>query len=464
MATPSLMPRGREEVAGGRGLTLEAVQRLSDSNNEPDWLREARLTGWRAFEELPLPRWTKGIAQWWTTDVSELDLTRFEAFVPANASEEEARGLVALGDETESEGSLMVQINSEVALLQVPDAVRAQGVIFTSLQNAVREHPELVEKYLHKLVAPNQDKFAALHSALWSGGAFLYVPEGVEVELPVHVVYRLDTPGAAALGHTLIVAERGSSVRYIEEFHSGEETGEQGLHSGVVEVEVGEEAKVEFTSMQEWGRNVFSFATRYARVEKGGLMHWVIGEVGAKLVKAHAETQLLGVGAKTLTRGICFTDADQHMDNTSNTHHAAEDTYGDILFKGALRDTSRLGFEGIIKVDHGAQRTDSYLTMNTLFLSEGARANSIPGLEILADDVKCSHGATVGTVQEEQVFYLMSRGISRIEAEKLIVGGFFEPVIEEMPLESVRQRLRDIVQEKVGLPRIGQEAQRPAVA
>ncbi len=190
-------------------------------------------------------------------------------------------------------------------------------------------------------------------------------------------------------------------------------------------------------------------------------MHWVIGEMGANLIKAHAETQLQGEGARTLTRGICFADSNQHYDNTSNTHHVGRDTYGDILFKGAVRDTSRLGFEGLIKVDHGAQKTDSYLTMNTLFLSEGAKANSVPGLEILADDVRCSHGATVGTVQAEQMFYLESRGIPEIEAEKLIVGGFFEPVIAEMPLESVRQRLRDIIQEKVGLPRLGQEAQRP---
>jgi Fe-S cluster assembly protein SufD len=462
MVTPSLMPN--DTAVMGLGLSHEAVLALSERNDEPSWLRESRLESWRAFEEMPVPRWTKGIAQWWTTDVSEIDLARLQAFVPANRSSDEARDLVTPADESERQGSLIVQINSEIAHLHLPDSVRDQGVILISLQEAVREYPQLVEKYLHKLVAPNRDKFAALHSALWSGGVFLYVPEGVTVELPVHVVYRLDTPGAVSLGHTLIVAESGANVRYIEEFHSDPQIEAQGLHSGVVEVSVGEDAKVEFTSMQEWGRNVYSFATRYAKVDKGGLMHWVIGEVGAKLVKAHAETQLLGTGARTLTRGICFTDADQHMDNTSNTHHAAEDTFGDILFKGALRDTSRLGFEGIIKVDHGAQRTDSYLTMNTLFLSEGARANSIPGLEILADDVKCSHGATVGTVQEEQVFYLMSRGIDRIEAEKLIVGGFFEPVIVEMPLESVRQRLRDIVQEKVGLPRVGQEAQRPGGA
>jgi len=460
MTTPSTMEHGA--VMPATGLTREAVLALSDRFNEPDWLRESRLLGWDAFETLPTPRWTKGIAQWWTTDVSELDLNKLSAYVPADRSADAARQAALATGDTKEESSLLVQINSETAYVEMPGDVLAQGVIFCSLEEAVRNHPDLVQKYLHKLVAPNKDKFSALHSALWSGGVFLYVPEGVKVDAPVHVVYRLDTPGAAALGHTLIVTERGADVRYIEEFHSDYTEG-QALHAGVVEVAVGEEAKVEFTSMQEWGRNVYSFATRYAQVDKGGLMHWVIGEVGARLIKAHAETQLLGAGARTLTRGICFTDADQHFDNTSNSHHAAVDTFGDILFKGALRDNSRLGFEGIIKVDHGAQRTDSYLTMNTLFLSEGARANSIPGLEILADDVKCSHAATVGTVQEDQMFYLMSRGINEIEAEKLIVGGFFEPVIMEMPLESVRQRLRDIIRHKVELPRIGKESQKPGM-
>jgi Fe-S cluster assembly protein SufD len=444
-------------------LNHEAVVALSKRRGEPDWLRESRIAGWEAFEELPLPRWTKGIAQWWSTDVSEINLNELRPYIPSTRSSQEARELVALADETESEGGLLIQINSEVAHLHVSDSLKAQGVIFSSLEEAVHSHPQLVEKYLHKLVAPNRDKFAALHTAFWSGGVFVYVPEGVNVELPIHVVYRLEGEGAMALAHTLIVTEKGANLRYIEEFLS-DEAPYQAIHSGVVEVVVGEEAKVEFTSLQEWGRNVYSFATRYAQVQEGGLMHWVIGEVGGKLLKAHAETQLLGSRSDTLTRGICFTDSDQHFDITSNTHHAVPDTHGDILFKGALRDVSRLGFEGVIKVDHGAQRTDSYLTMNTLFLSEGARANSVPSLEILADDVRCSHGATVGTIQENELFYLMSRGIDQITSEKLIVGGFFEPVIEEMPLESVRQRLRDLIEWKVGLPRKSKEEQRPGEA
>lgn len=460
MTTPSTVASRALPANLNSGLNREAVMALSERKGEPDWLRESRLEGWAAFEDLPLPRWTKGIAQWWSTDVSELNLSEIKAFVQANKSADEAKRLVALAEEAENAGGLLVQINSEVAYLKVPDSLKAQGVIFCSLEDAVRDHPEIVQRYLHKLVTPNRDKFAALHTAFWSGGAFVYVPEGVNVELPVHVVYRLDEPGAAALAHTLVVAERGANVRYIEEFLSdGGET--YALHSGVVEVVVGEEAKVEFTSLQEWGSNVYSFATRYATVASKGLMHWVISEVGSKLLKAHAETQLIGPGADTLTRGICFTDTNQHFDITSNTHHAVPDTHGDILFKGAVRDVSRLGFEGVIKVDHLAQRTDSYLTMNTLFLSEGARSNSVPSLEILADDVKCSHGATVGMVDDNQVFYLMSRGLDRITAEKLIVGGFFEPVIAEMPLESVRQRLRDLIEVKVGMPRQGKDAARP---
>lgn len=463
MTTPSTLElQDKDNTAGfdpaARGLTREAVMALAKRNNDPDWLQQARIEGWEAFEDLPLPRWTKGIAQWWSTDVSELNLAELRAYVPSNKSAADAQ---TLGGESNTEGGLMVQINSEVAYFQVAEATKQQGVIFSSLEEAVHTHPEIVQKYLHKLVTPTQDKFAALHTAFWTGGSFVYVPEGVTVELPIHVVYRLEEEGAMAVGHTLIVAEKGSNVRYIEEFHSDPAITTNSLHAGVVEVVVGEEAKVEFTSMQEWGRNVYSFATRYARVGKKGFMHWVIGEVGSKLLKAHAETQLVGEGSDTLTRGIAFADSDQHFDITSNTHHAVPDCHGDILFKGALRDVSRLGFEGVIKVDHGAQRTDSYLSMHTLFLSEGARANSVPSLEILADDVKCSHGATVGMVQEEQVFYLMSRGVDRITAEKLIVGGFFEPVIMEMPLESVRQHLREVVEDKVGMPRRSTEEQRP---
>jgi Fe-S cluster assembly protein SufD len=465
MTMSSAIETGSVDAVTTPGLDREAVVALSESKGEPPWLRESRLEGWAAFEDLPLPRWTKGIAQWWTTDVSELNLSEIKPFVRASKSPEEARAMVALaGSKDESAGGLLVQVNSEVVYVQVPDSLKAQGVVLSSLEDAVRTHPEIVERYLHKLVAPNRDKFAALHSAFWSGGVFVYVPEGVNVETPLHVVYRLDEPGAMALGHTLVVTERGTNLRYIEEFRSESNQEGNALHAGVVEVVVGEEAKVEFTSLQEWGRDVYSFATRYARVGKGGLMHWVIGEVGAKLLKAHAETQLVGPGADTLTRGICFTDTDQHFDITSNTHHAVPDTHGDILFKGTLRDVSRLGFEGVIKVDHLAQRTDSYLTMNTLFLSEGARANSIPSLEILADDVKCSHGATVGMVQENEVFYLMSRGLDRITAEKLIVGGFFEPVIAEMPLESVRQHLREVIEQKVSMPRKSKAEQRPGKA
>ena len=390
--------------------------------NEPQWLRQSRLEGWQAFETLPTPRWTKGIAQWWTTDVSVLDLDKMRAYVPSNLSASQAEAEVNLGGDDEATGSLLVQVNSETAFLRVPDDVKAQGVIFCSLEEAVREHSSLVEKYLHKLVAPNTDKFAALHTALWSGGVFLYVPEGVTVDLPVHVVYRLTTPGAVALGHTLVVAEKGANVRYVEEFHSTYDEG-QALHSGVVEVSVGENAKVEFTSMQEWNRNVFSFATRYAQVGKRGLMHWVIGEMGAKSDQGARRNSASGrrrthVDPGHLLRGQ-RPALRQHLEHPPRgPRHLRRHPV-----QGRVRDTSRLGFEGLIKVDHGAQKTDSYLTMNTLFLSEGAKANSVPGLEILADDVRCSHGATVGTVRPSRCS-TSKAGASRNRGRKADSGRF----------------------------------------
>src|SRR5262245_18024393 len=209
MTTASTVEPRATQTTIPPGLNREEVVALSERKGEPEWLRQSRLEGWAAFEDLPLPRWTKGIAQWWSTDVSELDLGEIKPYVPANESVKE---IVRLADEAEGEGGLLVQVNSEVAYLQVPDSLKAQGVIFCSLEDAVRDYPEIVQKYLHKLVTPNKDKFAALHTAFWSGGVFVYVPEGVKVELPLHVVYRLDEPGAAALGHTLIVTERGSDL------------------------------------------------------------------------------------------------------------------------------------------------------------------------------------------------------------------------------------------------------------
>ena len=268
MTTPSLVADSPQaEIAPQGGFTREAVLALSERNDEPQWLRESRLEGWQAFEELPVPRWTKGIAQWWTTDVSALNLSKMLPVVEKSYTTDQARSIGRPRGRHRGSGRAAGADRLGPGIFAGARQPEGAGVIFSSLQDAVRQHPEIVEKYLHKLVAPNKDKFSALHTAFWSGGVFLYVPEGVTVELPIHVVYRLETPGAAALGHTLVIAERGSNVRYIEEFHSSYTEG-QGLHSGVIEVSVGEDAKVEFTSMQEWGRNVYSFATRYARVDK----------------------------------------------------------------------------------------------------------------------------------------------------------------------------------------------------
>jgi Fe-S cluster assembly protein SufD len=223
----------------------------------------------------------------------------------------------------------------------------------------------------------------------------------------------------------------------------------------VVEIALGEGSKVEYFTIENWGPRVFTFNQRRADVQKDANMHWVFGVLGGRVSRAHVDTELAAKGANTQTRGIYLTGSHQAFDLSSLTHHIAEGCTGDILFKGALRDDSRAGFAGMIRVEHGAQQTNSYLSDHILFLSDRAKADSVPGLEILANDVKCSHGATIGMIDEEQVFYLRSRGLPRIEAEKLVVGGFFEEVLQEMPLESMREFVREFIAHKVSLPADG---------
>ena len=282
------------------------------------------------------------------------------------------------------------------------------------------------------------------------------------LDLPLHALPWVDGTGAAVFGHTLIVTERFAQVRVVEEYRSGDGDGlsyvdiakgqPATLFGGVVEIALGEGSKVEYFTIENWGPRVFAFNQRAAAVLKDANMHWVFGVLGGRVVRSHCDTELVGKGANTQTRGIYLTGSHQAFDLTSLTHHVAEGCTGDILFKGALRDESRAGFAGMIRVEHGAQQTNSYLSDHILFLSEQAKADSVPGLEILANDVKCSHGATIGMIDEEQVFYLRSRGLPRIEAEKLIVGGFFEPVLQKMPLESMREFVRQFIQQKVELP------------
>jgi Fe-S cluster assembly protein SufD len=446
-------------------ISRDAVEAMSATYAEPEWLRAQRLAAWERYEALPMPKLSRGIGNWWNVDISDVKLDTLAPYAPAPAGE--ATALPALSTSEEHSG-LLIQRNSQAVYAHLSQAASDQGVIFTDLATAIRDYPDLVQPHLFAQVAPDTDKLTALNAALWNTGLFLYVPKNVALAVPLHALTWVDGAGAAIFGHTLIVAERFAEVRLVEEYRSGTGDGlspvaetkgqPTTLFHGVVEIAAAEGAKVEYFTIENWGPEVFSFNQRKADVRQNAKMHWVFGVLGGRVVRSHVDTELAAPGAETQTRGIYLSGTHQAFDLTSLTHHIAENCLGDILFKGALRDDSRAGFAGMIRVEHGAQQTNSYLSDHILFLSDRAKADSVPGLEILANDVKCSHGATIGMIDEDQVFYLMSRGLPRIEAEKLIVGGFFEEVLLEMPLESMREFVREFILAKVALPSDGAAA------
>ncbi len=447
-------------------ISREVVTALSDTYSEPEWLRNQRQAAWDRYEALPAPTLNRGIGNWWNVDISDVKLDTLAPYAPAPAGEVLTLPTLSTSEE---HGGLLIQRNSQGVYTHLSQQAADQGVIFTDLATAIRDYPELVQPHLFTHVAADTDKLTALNAALWNTGLFLYVPKNVVLDLPLHALTWVDGTGAAIFGHTLIVAERFAEVRLVEEYRSGTGDGlspvseargqPTTLFHGVVEIAAGEGAKVEYFTIENWGPEVFSFNQRKADVQHNAKMHWVFGVLGGRVVRAHVDTELAGKGAETQTRGIYLSGTHQAFDLTSLTHHIAESCLGDILFKGALRDESRAGFAGMIRVEHGAQQTNSYLSDHILFLSDQAKADSVPGLEILANDVKCSHGATIGMIDEDQVFYLMSRGLPRIEAEKLIVGGFFEEVLQEMPLESMREFVREFILAKVALPKDGPVAE-----
>lgn len=433
-------------------LAPAAIVRLSELWREPVWLRERRLAAGRVYATLPLPRWERGIRGWWTTDISGLHLERIAPY--ALADSRDVRGDRQLerrsrrGEQGERSG-LLVQRDATVVHQELDEMLAAKGVIFTDLSRAAREYPDLLRAHLGGLVQPEEDKFVALHTALASGGVLLYVPAGVEVTLPLAAQFRLETPQTGMFVHTLLIAEAGSRVTYLEQYSSAAFDGE-GLHSGVVEVYAKEGADVQFITVHNWGETVYNFALKRTVVHRDARMRWVAGFLGSGLTKAAVETRLQERGAQLEMAGIFFGSGKQHLDLTSRTYHEAPHTQGDVLFKGVVKDAARSALEGIIRVEQGAQQTTSYLSDHTLQLSREAKSDSIPSLEIEANDVRVSHGATVGMIDEEQLYYLMSRGLSRHDAERMIVGGFFEPVLKRVPLAGARQELLDCIERKMG--------------
>ena len=383
----------------------------------------------RAFEEyraLPIP--SQETEEWRYTDLSGLDLS-FAPHVPGHGTDAPP---VTRGERAGTQ----LQHNSSVVRTTSNQDLAARGVIFCDLDDAAREHPELVEPYLHALVPTDRTKFTALHGAFRTGGTFLYVPPAVTVELPLQTLTFLDADGAAVFPHTLLVAGEDAEVSFIDRY-AGPDL-DRALSVAVTELVVGKAARVRYTSIQEWGDGVTHLGVQRAHLDRDSDLRSLAIGFGASLARAEAEAVLAGPGAFSEMLGIFFADEDQHFDHRSIQDHVAPNCTSDLLYKGALRDHSRGVYSGWVHVRPDAQKTDAMQTSRNIILSDSAFARAIPNLEIEANDVRCGHAASVGPVEEDQLFYLMSRGIPRDEAEKLIVFGFFNEVLERIALDEVR--------------------------
>ncbi len=420
-----------------------AVERLAASG--PAWLGEWRREAWRTYQRLPFP--STRLEEWRYTDVAQLALDEVRpaeavpsADVPAEAS--------ALLEGRELAGSV-VQVDAAIAAVELDPAAAAQGVLLTDLVEAAERYPDLVREHLGETVPPEAGKFSALNAALWSAGVLLYIPEGVRLERPIRVVRCLTRAGIAVFPRTLVVAEAGSRVTLVEEFVSPD-LERPSLSCGAVEVVAREASQVQHVAVQQWGRGVRHVSMQRTRAERDANLDTLVVNLGGSVARVDMAASLEGPGARSDMLGLYFGAEDQHFDHNTRQDHVAPHASSDLLYKGALYGRSRAIFRGIIRVHPKAQRTDAYQTNRNLLLSEEARADSLPNLEIEADNVRCSHGATVGQLDEEELFYLMSRGLPRGIAERLVVFGFFGEVLDRLEFPAMAAELKEIIEARIG--------------
>jgi Fe-S cluster assembly protein SufD len=451
MAERTVIRTGRVPVRETRqakelALTLTQIEALGRGLGEPGWMVDLRREALQVYQSIRMPAGSD--EAWRRTDLSELSLgdlelnalgrlakvkrPRADLLKPLAGNEQ--GGQIVFGDE-----------EPRVAALQ-PDLVQ-QGVVFEPLGAAARSHPEIVRRFLGQAVAPREGKFSALAAALGDAGVVAYVPPGVNVSLPLHSICWTSERGLRAW-RVLIVVDEGGHLTYVHESSSPE--GKQGaLRTGLVEAIVLRDASLRLVEFQSWGRNIWNITHERAKVEQGASLDWIFGGTGSRLTKSFMTVDLLGQGSAGKMSGFYFADGIQHLDHDTQQNHMAPHTTSDLLFKGALLERSRSVWQGMIYVAHGAEKADGYQANRNLILSNEARADSIPGLEILADDVRCTHGATVGQLDPEEIFYLLSRGIPRPEAERVVVDGFFDPIMQRIPFDGVRKRLRETIDAKM---------------
>jgi len=432
-----------------QGFSEESFRAFVAGREEPDWLRRSRERSWEQYTALKAPLWRR-------TNLRDL---KWEELIPYAPPQGPTTDLAALPPKLHAalatygqRAGLLLQRDMAGVYVDLADEARAQGVIWTDLETATREHPDLVQTCFQKAVSTDSDKWTALLGAFWRGGTFLYVPKNVTVDLPFVSVLWQELPQLAILAPTLLIAEEGSRVTLVSELLSmGCDICPTAYHGGVTELFVGAGAQVRYVNAQDLGQQVFDLRRQTALLDRDSRLEWLSINLGGRVSRSAQHTLLRAPGAGAWITGLYLPADRQHMAFDTLQDHLAPSCTSDLLYQGALLGRSRAVYEGVIRARPGAQKTDAYQSNRNLLLSSKARADSLPQLEIEANDLRCSHGATVSQVDEEQVFYLQSRGIPRVEAVRLIVEGFFRPSLDRLPRElaGLRRRLTDAIAAKL---------------
>jgi Fe-S cluster assembly protein SufB len=431
-------PEGGYAYKAPKGLSREVVESISEYKDEPRWMRDFRLKALEHFEARPTPTWGGNLGQ--------IDFDDIHYFV--RASEKNSRDWSEVPDDIkntfdrlgipEAERKFLsgvgAQYESEVVYHQVNEKLEAQGVIFTDMDTALREHEDLVREYWATIIPPNDNKLAALNSAVWSGGSFVYVPAGVKVEMPLQAYFRINTENMGQFERTLIIAEEGSDVHYIEGCTAPVYSTDS-LHSAVVEIMAKPSSRVRYTTVQNWSQNVYNLVTKRAVAQEKATMEWVDCNLGSKLTMKYPSIYLLGREAHGEILSIAFAGDGQHQDAGGKIIHAAPHTSSSIFSKSISKDGGRATYRGLLEVADGASESRSKVVCDALLLDEDSRSDTYPTIRIGENDADVGHEATVSKIGDEQIFYLQSHGLDEEEASKMIVNGFIEPVTKELPME-----------------------------
>lgn len=422
-----------------KGLDEDVVRQISWWKGEPDWMTRSRLRSLATFEKKPMHEWfavnmpeinfqdiyyylkpaTEQVSEW--EDLPEQMKQTYERLGIPEAERKYLAGVTA-------------QYESEVVFHRNREDLERQGILFCDMDTALREYPDLVKRYFGTVIPAGDNKFSALNTAVWSGGSFIYVPPGVECEMPLQAYFRINSENAGQFERTLIVADEGSKVHYIEGCSAPVYTNDS-LHSAVVEIVVKPSAKVTYTTIQNWSPNVYNLVTKRARVEAEGRMEWIDGNIGSKLTMKYPSVYLVGPKASGEVLSVAYAGAGQHQDAGAKMVHAAPETSSRIVSKSISKDGGLTTYRGLVRVEPGATNCASHVQCDALILDEASQSRTYPYIEAGEADASIGHEATVSKINDEQVFYLMSRGLSQDQAVGMVVNGFIEPVTKTLPME-----------------------------